>query len=152
MKYLDHDWLPAIVFMWYCGHFRNTNKTKGYCCKTISLWHSVVTLVYWGGNGEPLNILISCISNHKCWLWSYPFASRASCFVSVGERDSGVAKVEEWQRTMYNVDSGFQSGATTVKDDDGDYGTKHYTMTTTTVTREEPGKTTSSMHILPPLP
>lgn len=59
--------------------------------------------------------------------------------VTVGERDAGVAKVAEWQHTMYGLDSGINSGATTVRDDDGEYTTsKHYTMTTT-VTREEPG-------------
>lgn len=58
--------------------------------------------------------------------------------VTVG--DAGVAKVAEWQHTMYGLDSGINSGATTVRDDDGEYTTsKHYTMTTT-VTREEPGK------------
>lgn len=62
---------------------------------------------------------------------------------AVGEPDSGMVKVAEWQQTMYSVDSGIQSGATTVRDDDGDYTTsKHYTMTTT-VTQEAPGKTTS---------
>ncbi|XP_073328798.1 junction plakoglobin a [Pagrus major] len=59
--------------------------------------------------------------------------------MQMGERDSSMAKVEDWQRTMYGLDSGIQSGATTVTTDDGDYTTsKHYTMTTTTVTREEP--------------
>ncbi|KAK2815776.1 hypothetical protein Q5P01_026243 [Channa striata] len=39
---------------------------------------------------------------------------------------------------MYGLDSGIQSGATTVRDDDGEYITsKHYTMTTT-VTKEGP--------------
>lgn len=58
----------------------------------------------------------------------------------MGEPDSGMVKVSEWQQTMYGLDSGIQSGATTIRDDDGEYITsKHYTMTTT-VTREEPGK------------
>lgn len=66
---------------------------------------------------------------------------------AVGERDSSMAKVEDWQNTMYGLDSGIQSGATTVTTDDGDYTTsKHYTVTTTTVTREEPSKTTSTHH------
>lgn len=52
-----------------------------------------------------------------------------------------MVKVAEWQQTMYGLDSGIQSGATTVRDDDGEFITsKHYTMSTT-VTREEPGKT-----------
>uniref|UniRef100_A0A4W6C4D0 Junction plakoglobin a n=1 Tax=Lates calcarifer TaxID=8187 RepID=A0A4W6C4D0_LATCA len=56
----------------------------------------------------------------------------------VGEVDNGVVKVAEWQQTMYGLDSGIQSGATTVRDDDGEYTTsKHYTVTTT-VTREQP--------------
>lgn len=102
--------------------------------------------------GEPQNILMY-VKPHMLTLLSYLFASRTSCFLQVGELDSGVAKVEEWQRTIYGIDSGIQSGATTVKDDDGDYTTgKHYTMTTTTVTREEPGKAISSVHILIPLP
>ncbi|KAG7485973.1 junction plakoglobin-like [Solea senegalensis] len=50
----------------------------------------------------------------------------------MGEVDNGMVKVAEWQETMYGLDSGIQSGATTVRDDDGDYTTtKHYTMTTT---------------------
>lgn len=67
--------------------------------------------------------------------------------VAVGEPDSGVVKVAEWQQTLYGVDSGINSGATTVRDDDSEYITsKHYTMTTSV--REGPGKTTSNMHIL----
>ncbi|XP_056891613.1 junction plakoglobin-like isoform X1 [Takifugu flavidus] len=62
----------------------------------------------------------------------------ATMAMQMGERDAGVAKVAEWQHTMYGLDSGINSGATTVRDDDGEYTTsKHYTMTTT-VTREEP--------------
>ncbi|XP_029368143.1 junction plakoglobin a isoform X1 [Echeneis naucrates] len=58
--------------------------------------------------------------------------------MQMGEFDNGVVKVEEWQRTMYGVDSGIQSGATTVRDDDGEFTTsKHYTVTTT-VTSEQP--------------
>ncbi|KAM9792419.1 junction plakoglobin a [Neosynchiropus ocellatus] len=46
-------------------------------------------------------------------------------------------KVAEWQES-YAIDSGIQSGANTVRDEDGEFtSTKHYTMTTT-VTREEP--------------
>ncbi|XP_008316055.1 junction plakoglobin a [Cynoglossus semilaevis] len=53
--------------------------------------------------------------------------------MSMGDLDSGMVKVAEWQQTMYGVDSGIQSGATTVRDDDGgEYTTtKHYTTTTT---------------------
>ncbi|XP_072240445.1 junction plakoglobin a [Leuresthes tenuis] len=52
--------------------------------------------------------------------------------------DSGSVKVAEWQQTMYGLDSGIQSGANTVREDDGDYSTtKHYTMTTT-ITSDEP--------------
>uniref|UniRef100_A0A3Q3WD89 Uncharacterized protein n=1 Tax=Mola mola TaxID=94237 RepID=A0A3Q3WD89_MOLML len=58
--------------------------------------------------------------------------------VAVGEPDSGVVKVAEWQQTLYGVDSGINSGATTVRDDDSEYITsKHYTMTTS-VMREGP--------------
>uniref|UniRef100_A0A8C8DUQ3 Junction plakoglobin a n=1 Tax=Oryzias sinensis TaxID=183150 RepID=A0A8C8DUQ3_9TELE len=39
-------------------------------------------------------------------------------------------KVTEWQQTMYGMDSGIQSGATTVREDDGEFS-RHYTMTTT---------------------
>uniref|UniRef100_A0A3Q3M4S0 Junction plakoglobin a n=1 Tax=Mastacembelus armatus TaxID=205130 RepID=A0A3Q3M4S0_9TELE len=63
------------------------------------------------------------------------------CLV-VGERDSGMVKVAEWQQTMYGLDSGIQSGANTVRDDDDFVTSKHYTMTTT-VMREEPGRMTS---------
>lgn len=54
-----------------------------------------------------------------------------------------MVKVAEWQQTMYGVDSGIQSGATTVRDDDGEFTTsKHYTVTTT-VTSEQPGEETN---------
>lgn len=56
--------------------------------------------------------------------------------MQLGEGES-VVKVTEWQETRYGLDSGIQSGAPTVKDDDGEYTTKHYTMTTT-VTSEQP--------------
>ena len=47
-------------------------------------------------------------------------------------------KVEEWQHS-YHGDSGIQSGANTVREDDGDYGTSKYTtVTTTTVSSEYP--------------
>ncbi|KAG7492439.1 hypothetical protein MATL_G00014360 [Megalops atlanticus] len=46
----------------------------------------------------------------------------------------GTVKVQEWQQTYYAGDSGIQSGATTVRDDDGsDYSTKKYTVTTTVI-------------------
>lgn len=70
-----------------------------------------------------------------------------SC-TAVGEPDNGVAKVTQWQHTMYGIDSGINSGATTVRDDNSEYTTsKNYTMSTT-VTREEPGKKTNNMRIL----
>ncbi|KAF6739073.1 Junction plakoglobin [Oryzias melastigma] len=56
----------------------------------------------------------------------------------MGEMESGSVKVTEWQQTMYGLDSGIQSGATTVRDDDGDFtSSRHYT-TTTTVTQGKP--------------
>lgn len=64
---------------------------------------------------------------------------------AVGEPDSGVAKVAQWQQTLYGVDSGINSGATTVNDSEY-VVSKHYT-TTTSVMREGAGKTASSMHI-----
>lgn len=60
------------------------------------------------------------------------------CFL-VGEMDSGIKRVKEWQQTTYGLDSGIQSGATTIRDDDGEYTTTRY-VKTTTVTREEPGE------------
>ncbi|XP_068585144.1 junction plakoglobin a [Cebidichthys violaceus] len=57
--------------------------------------------------------------------------------MQMGDIDSGMVKVEKWQETMYSTDSGIQSGATTVRDDDGDFTSKHYTRTTT-VTTEHP--------------
>ncbi|KAM7009924.1 junction plakoglobin a [Tautogolabrus adspersus] len=55
----------------------------------------------------------------------------------MGEAESGITKVTEWQETRYGMDSGVNSGATTFnRDDDSDY-TKQYTMTTT-VTSEAP--------------
>lgn len=68
---------------------------------------------------------------------------RLSVCSAVGEMESGSVKVTEWQQTMYGLDSGIQSGATTVRDDDGDFtSSRHYT-TTTTVTQGKPGKTTA---------
>ncbi|XP_030627249.1 junction plakoglobin a [Chanos chanos] len=50
--------------------------------------------------------------------------------MQMGETE-GTVKVTEWQQTMYAGDSGFQSGATTVRsDDDGSEFTKKYTLTT----------------------
>lgn len=56
--------------------------------------------------------------------------------VAVSEADS-VVKVAEWQQTYYASDSGIQSGATTVRDDESstEYsGRKKYTGSTTTST------------------
>ncbi|XP_057699524.1 junction plakoglobin a [Corythoichthys intestinalis] len=58
--------------------------------------------------------------------------------VQMGEMDRGVTKVTEWQETRYGIDSGIQSGANTIRDDDGDFTTtKQYTVTTS-VTTEPP--------------
>ncbi|XP_061685476.1 junction plakoglobin a [Syngnathoides biaculeatus] len=58
--------------------------------------------------------------------------------MQLGELDRGVTKVSEWQETRYGIDSGIQSGANTIRDDDGDFSTsKQYTVTTT-VTTEPP--------------
>lgn len=64
-----------------------------------------------------------------------PHPSRLALSRPVSEADSGLEKVAQWQSSMYGVDSGIQSRATTVRGDDGD---RQYTMTTTTVTSEEP--------------
>lgn len=61
--------------------------------------------------------------------------------MQMGEPDRSTMKVSEWQHTVYSTDSdsGIQSRATTVRDDDGDYTTsKQYTVTTTTVASEQP--------------
>lgn len=58
----------------------------------------------------------------------------------VSEADS-VVKVAEWQQTYYASDSGIQSGATTVHDDESstEYsGRKKYTGSTTTSTTTAP--------------
>ncbi|XP_007542912.1 junction plakoglobin a [Poecilia formosa] len=56
----------------------------------------------------------------------------------MSEMDSGRAKVSEWSQSYYGHDSGIQSGATTIRDDDGDYTTTTRYVTTTTVTKEQP--------------
>ncbi|XP_013865630.1 junction plakoglobin a [Austrofundulus limnaeus] len=56
--------------------------------------------------------------------------------MQMGEMKSGSVKVEEWQQKMYGLDSGIQSGANTINDDEM-VTSRHYTMTTT-VTRENP--------------
>ncbi|XP_064180535.1 junction plakoglobin a [Anguilla rostrata] len=54
----------------------------------------------------------------------------------------GTVKVTGWQQTYYAEDSGIQSGATTVRDDDGsEYSSKKYTVTTTVI--ENPADTTT---------
>ncbi|XP_010887501.1 junction plakoglobin a isoform X2 [Esox lucius] len=55
-------------------------------------------------------------------------------------REESTAKVNEWKQTYYGGDSGFQSGATTVRtDDDGtEYSSKQYTTVTTTVISDSP--------------
>lgn len=58
---------------------------------------------------------------------------------AVGEMDSGTVRVKEWQQTMYGLDSGIQSGANTIRDDDEILTSRHYTMTTT-VMKDEPGR------------
>uniref|UniRef100_A0A6Q2X1L6 Junction plakoglobin n=1 Tax=Esox lucius TaxID=8010 RepID=A0A6Q2X1L6_ESOLU len=46
----------------------------------------------------------------------------------------GTVKVAEWQQTYYTSDSGIQSGATTVREDEGtEYSTKNYNVTNTMV-------------------
>ncbi|XP_017272446.1 junction plakoglobin a isoform X2 [Kryptolebias marmoratus] len=58
--------------------------------------------------------------------------------MQMGEMEGGGRKVAEWQQTMYGLDSGIQSGANTIRDDDEHFTSKHYTMTTTTYSREDP--------------
>lgn len=64
----------------------------------------------------------------------------------MGEPDNGMAKVAQWQQSLY--DSGINSGATTVRDDIGEYTTREYNYTVTNVSREESGKKASNVHIL----
>ncbi|XP_063327116.1 junction plakoglobin isoform X2 [Pelmatolapia mariae] len=64
--------------------------------------------------------------------------------MQMSEADS-VVKVAEWQQTYYATDSGIQSGATTVQDDESstEYsGNKKYTNSTTTGTGSVPVKAT----------
>ncbi|XP_061578671.1 junction plakoglobin-like [Cololabis saira] len=56
--------------------------------------------------------------------------------MQMGEMDGGMAKVAEWQQTIYTHDSGIQSGATSIREDDRDYTTGQYTMTTTMTSGE----------------
>uniref|UniRef100_A0AAQ4QQZ0 Junction plakoglobin a n=1 Tax=Gasterosteus aculeatus aculeatus TaxID=481459 RepID=A0AAQ4QQZ0_GASAC len=66
--------------------------------------------------------------------------------LAVSEAESGRVKVENWQETMYGIDSGIQSGANTFRDDDYT-SSKHYTMTTT-VTSDQPETLESTTTIL----
>lgn len=64
---------------------------------------------------------------------------------AVSEADS-VVKVAEWQQTYYASDSGIQSGATTVRDDESstEYsGRKKYTVSTTASTATAPATATA---------
>lgn len=64
---------------------------------------------------------------------------------AVSEADS-VVKVAEWQQTYYASDSGIQSGATTVRDDESstEYsGHKKYTGSATTSTASAPATATA---------
>ncbi|KAK5615783.1 hypothetical protein CRENBAI_022313 [Crenichthys baileyi] len=58
--------------------------------------------------------------------------------MEMGEMDSGTAKVQEWQETMYGLDSGIQSGATSIRNNDGKQISSEHYIKTTTITREEP--------------
>ncbi|MEQ2174984.1 hypothetical protein GOODEAATRI_013433 [Goodea atripinnis] len=49
-----------------------------------------------------------------------------------------MVKVQEWQQTIYGLDSGIQSGATTIRDEGGEYSNSKNYVKTTTITREEP--------------
>ena len=57
----------------------------------------------------------------------------------------GRGRVEEWQ-SSYVLDSGIQSGANTVRDDDGAEYTKQYTVTTTTTTTNMGDLTEGTTH------
>lgn len=68
-------------------------------------------------------------------------------FPLVSEADS-VVKVAEWQQTYYASDSGIQSGATTVRDDESstEYsGRKKYSSSTTTSTATAPATATAGV-------
>uniref|UniRef100_A0A8C6KAD0 Junction plakoglobin a n=2 Tax=Nothobranchius furzeri TaxID=105023 RepID=A0A8C6KAD0_NOTFU len=52
--------------------------------------------------------------------------------------DSGSIKVQKWQNTMYAVDSGIQSGATTIRDEEFEVPVTKKVYMTTTVTQQEP--------------
>ncbi|KAM6939547.1 junction plakoglobin-like [Xenentodon cancila] len=56
--------------------------------------------------------------------------------MQMGEIDGGIVKVAEWQQRMYTHDSGIQSGATSIREDDRDYTATQYTMTTTMTSGE----------------
>ncbi|XP_056135654.1 junction plakoglobin-like [Lampris incognitus] len=59
--------------------------------------------------------------------------------MQMGEPE-GMMKVTEWQQTYYGTDSGIQSGATTVRDDESSEYTTSKQYTVTTVTSEDPGE------------
>ncbi|XP_041641342.1 junction plakoglobin a [Cheilinus undulatus] len=61
--------------------------------------------------------------------------------------DSGYTKVTEWQEKRYTVDSGIQSGANTIRDDDDITTSKQYTVTTTVVKGEPEMEFTRAMRI-----
>ncbi|XP_028300782.1 junction plakoglobin-like [Gouania willdenowi] len=58
---------------------------------------------------------------------------------------ANIEKVKEWQETMYDIDSGIQSAAPTVREGDGEYTTKHYTMTTTVTSGADPDMETYAL-------
>ncbi|KAF7216369.1 junction plakoglobin a [Nothobranchius furzeri] len=58
--------------------------------------------------------------------------------MQMGELDSGSIKVQKWQNTMYAVDSGIQSGATTIRDEEFEVPVTKKVYMTTTVTQQEP--------------
>lgn len=124
--------LLAIVFtLSYQGYLRHTNDSEKSFCRSSCIWHMEKKSLPNSptASQDPFtNLLVNCLS-----VWS--------SLSAVGEIDRGSMKVAEWQQSMYSHDSGIQSGATSTRDDDGDYTTsKQYTMTTT-ITSGEPGKT-----------
>lgn len=72
------------------------------------------------------------------------------CCESVSEAESSV-KVAEWQQTYYASDSGIQSGATTVRDDEESECSKKYTVSGTTVVESTSGRSLALGMPLSPL-
>lgn len=151
---LEHAAFIKIYFFtyWNISFIKHKTVTKSWQYnKSDNQWKTGAPLpLQCGPTAIGRNKPLSVWNNQGIWFHEFKCTCTISdllflflCF-SVSEMDSGMVKVKEWNQSYYGHDSGIQSGATTIRDDDGDYKTTTRYVTTTTVTKEQPGETKQS--------